>query len=147
MNYLLDTNILFDLEREASPTKEKVAALTFSSEMLPATTTMSHAEYWTGCIESPHQQDREEFISQFRCFTLSPISAKLWAQLANKYAAKGRMLPIIDLMIAAIAIEHGLCILTKDGGFKYIDEVQKIVLEWWGQELSQLDLIPIPQTI
>jgi len=59
---------------------------------------------------------------------VTKTSVKMYAELDCKYSKKGAKIGLFDLLIAAIAIEHNLTIITTDTDFDKISEIRKIVI-------------------
>jgi tRNA(fMet)-specific endonuclease VapC len=50
-------------------------------------------------------------------------SALIYGRIKADLRSKGRMIPDNDLWIAAIALQHGLTVVTQDAHFREIEEV------------------------
>jgi predicted nucleic acid-binding protein len=69
-----------------------------------------------------------DFINKFNCLKASSITAKILAELKDKYEKKGIVIGLADLIIASHAKESNLVLLTSDKVFEKIDEIDKIVI-------------------
>lgn len=88
------------------------------------------AEYQYGLINSRHQKSLETWLNQLKLFwpvlILDLMTAHFYAEIRNQLKKKGRMIPVNDLWIAALAIQHQLPILSEDRHFDCIDGVTRI---------------------
>jgi predicted nucleic acid-binding protein len=48
------------------------------------------------------------------CLPWDAAAARRWAKLVVELKRKGRVLPLLDAMIAATALEHGLAVATRN---------------------------------
>jgi tRNA(fMet)-specific endonuclease VapC len=55
-------------------------------------------------------------------------TARWYGRISHKQRVKGRPIPQNDLWIAAIALQHGLTLLTRDEHFNQVDELS---VETW----------------
>ncbi len=55
-------------------------------------------------------------------------TARVYGRIRYELRAKGRPIPVNDTWIAAIALQHNLTLLTRDGHFK---EVDNLPLQSW----------------
>lgn len=70
----------------------------------------------------------EEFAASVGVLTCDAATAKHYGQIKNALRSKGRPIPENDIWIAAVAIQHGLLLATRDDHFK---EVEGLRLEEW----------------
>ena len=94
-------------------------------------TLLSYAEFYQGYAGKQPQvkKECENFLNTFKHLTISEASAKLYAELSYKYAKQGITIEPFDLLITAIAIEHGTKVITTDTDFERMAEVDKIILK------------------
>ena len=121
MKLLLDTSRLSDALSEVDDVLEQLE----SAEALhvPA---IALGEIRSGFLRGRRQADNEKrlswFLSQNGVFTLSvdgPVSHR-YAVLHQVLRKRGRPIPTNDLWIAAIAVEHGLVLYTRDAHFESV---------------------------
>ena len=92
-------------------------------------------EYQYGLINSRHQKSLGAWLDQLKLvwpvLTLDVMTAHHYAEIRNQLKKKGRMIPVNDLWIAALAIQHQQPILSEDRHFDYVDGIKRI--GWTGK--------------
>ena len=87
-------------------------------------------EFRYGILGSRHRKTYEEWLeTHLRHFDILPITADTTTPYAALRAAlkeKGRPIPANDAWIAALAMQHGLPILSRDEHFDAVPEVRRI---------------------
>lgn len=73
-------------------------------------------------------KEAEEFIRKFSVLNAGEKTAEILAELKYDYDKQGIPLPLADLLIASIAIENEMPLLTMDKDFEKIRELKKIIL-------------------
>jgi predicted nucleic acid-binding protein len=111
MRLLLDTSVLIDVLRLRSHRRELLAELVQAGHML-ATTALNVAEVYAG-MRPDEAQRTEALLSALDCYELTGNSGRRAGALKQKWARKGRTLTLADMIVAALALEHG-CILMTD---------------------------------
>lgn len=130
MEYLLDTSILIELEHKnrnfLGKLKEIVADFKTANITL-----FNYAEFYYGFVlkKPEDKREAENFLDIFNHITLTKASAKRYCELDNKYSRLGLSMKPFDLLTAAIAIEEAMTLLTTDGDFERIKELNKIILK------------------
>lgn len=88
------------------------------------------AEYRYGLLHSRLRAKLESWLDECKSFRpllmLDVITAQFYAEIRNQLQKKGEMIPVNDLWIAALAIQHRLPILSEDRHFDCIDGVERI---------------------
>lgn len=77
------------------------------------------------------RSDKEEsaLLNALRAVTHLEMNESLWVkagQLSGKLRKKGVTLPFSDILIAVLAVEHDLSVLTIDRHFAHVDGVRVI---------------------
>ena len=131
MIMVFDTSILVDLQNGNVSTINKIKKLVKVNPYPAKITVFSKFEFLTGLLEKPSKNELvvKDFISNFNVVNTSDNSSKIFAELKHKYITKGKMLPLIDLLIAGLVIEHNYVLVTKDKDFERIDELKKIIID------------------
>jgi predicted nucleic acid-binding protein len=109
---LLDTSVLIDVLRKRNRRREFLAAL-LEKDHTPATTVLNIAELYAG-MRSGEEQVTEALLSGLLCLGISEQTARLAGQLKNTWAQRGKTLPLVDTLIAALAIEEHCTLLTDN---------------------------------
>lgn len=76
-----------------------------------------------GSKEAENRRRLEQFRQKPRTVTvpITRATAEWFAQIKQQLRRKGRPIPINDVWIAAVCMEHGAAILSEDGHFAQID--------------------------
>lgn len=125
--YLLDTNIVIALFADEVGVKENLAKAdeVFVSSIVPG-------ELCFGAWKSSRPQANlariEEFVAN--CVVLGCDSGTAWryGEVKNALRVKGCPLPENDVWVAAVALQHHLTLVTRDGHFS---EVNNLKVEAW----------------
>ena len=109
-----DTDILIDaLERRAPDAVARVRGLAIRGELL--TTAVTLFELTAGPRTTPAQLELiQAELASVEVLPLTRGSADLAAAAHRMLARKGRTVPLPDTLIAAICIEHGYPLLTRN---------------------------------
>jgi predicted nucleic acid-binding protein len=120
MNYLVDANILSEPTKPA-PMAKVVRWLEAHEEDLVVDSVVL-GELYLGVLALPRGRRRERLEEWFAtvveaidCLPWDGAVARCWAALVTRLKAKGQMLPLLDSMIAATALAHGLTVATRNG--------------------------------
>ena len=89
-------------------------------------------EFRYGIAQSRHRVDYEEWLqAQLRHFEILPVTdrtASAYAMLRVTLQQQGTPIPANDAWIAALALQHGLAVLSRDVHF---DSVPQLVRRGW----------------
>jgi tRNA(fMet)-specific endonuclease VapC len=87
-------------------------------------------EYLFGVLRSQERSRLELWLERtiraVRVGTITLATANTYADLRLKLHRKGRTIPANDAWIAALALEHGLPVLSRDAHFDVVDGVQRV---------------------
>ncbi len=96
---------------------------------------MTVAELHLGVLSADDPQVRARRLATLvrveRSLEPLPVTADVarrYAELATALRAEGRRAPIIDALIAATAIAHGLVLYTLDEDFEFFPELEQMLL-------------------
>ncbi len=88
------------------------------------------AEYRYGLLNSRLRLQLETWLNKLEssrsALMLDLVTAHFYAKIRDQLQKKGRMIPINDLWIGALAMQHQLPILSEDRHFDYIDGIKRI---------------------
>lgn len=121
MNVLLDTSAYSALQRG----DRRVLAVMQRSETV-AIPVVVLGELHSGFRAGTHRVENEEVLTRFlgkssvRVLNVTEETAVRYAEIDVFLRKKGRPIPRNDVWIAAVALEHGLQILTLDVHFRQI---------------------------
>ncbi len=63
----------------------------------------------------------EQFASSVQVLNCDAATAQLYGNIRDALRSKGRPIPENDIWIAAVALQHGLPLATRDDHFKEVD--------------------------
>ena len=125
--YLLDTNIVIALfagdrsvEMRVTHTENVALAPPIIGELYFG------AQKSEKAAENLHRINM--FIEQHILFSCDSETAQWYGIIKEKLRRKGALIPDNDIWIAAIAMQHGLILVTRDSHF---DEVESLQIERW----------------
>ena len=131
MKYILDTNIcIYFLNGSSQKIRDRIASHR-SSEL--ATTSITAAELYYGAYHSKQVTKNlnilRAFFANLQILSFNRKAAREFARLKERLAKKGKPIGIFDLMIAAIAHDEDLTLVTHNTSeFRRIED---LVLEDW----------------
>ena len=108
-DYLLDSNVLIQHLRGHGPTTALLTRLAFEGQLGLAA--ISRTEVLAGM--RPHERESTlRFLNALACYPLDVATADLAGDLISCYRRQGVTLDVPDALIAAIALNQGLVLLT-----------------------------------
>jgi predicted nucleic acid-binding protein len=121
MRYLLDTNAI--CEATAKNPEASVLKWIDANTDECALSCVSLGEIWKGLHRMPEGKRKrtltrwaDELESDFskQILSLDTTTLKIWGKLCAKHEAKGFNLDVMDSLIAATALAHGLTVVTRN---------------------------------
>ena len=132
MTYLVDANVLSEPTRPSPDTR--VVAWLSANERNLIVDSIILGELYLGVAALPAGRRRGQLEQWFDsiaktidCLPWDAAVSRQWARLVVALKKKGKPVPVLDGMIAATALEHGLTVATrnvsdfKQTGVKVID--------------------------
>jgi tRNA(fMet)-specific endonuclease VapC len=125
-NYLLDTNIVVGILNQEPGIARRLngRGVYISATVL--------GELYFGAQKSARIADNlrkiEDLIASYRLLACDEGTAIHYGQIRMLLRTKGRPIPENDIWIAAVALQHGLRLVTRDEHFKQVDD---LVVEKW----------------
>ena len=123
MRFLLDTSLISELVR-ARPEKKVVAWVGSVDDDLLALSVLTIGELHKGAAKlapGPHQLKLARWIDQElrlrfqgRVLPVTEEVAGVWGRLSGEAEALGKKLPVIDALLGATALVHGLTVVTRN---------------------------------
>jgi tRNA(fMet)-specific endonuclease VapC len=121
--YLLDTNIIIALFADEADVKKNLA--TAEEVFLPS---IAIGELCYGARKSGKPDENLARIDEFAASNVvlgcDTETARHYGEVKNKLHLKGRPLPENDIWIAALALQHNLVLVTRDGHFQEIEDLK-----------------------
>ena len=121
--FLLDTNIISELVKPR-PEPRVVAWVEATDEHLLYLSVLTLGEIRKGIVAVPHAARRAELEAWLesdlrprfagRILTVDEAVAERWGIIAGQAAMRGFLMPVIDGLLAAIAIHHTLTLVTRN---------------------------------
>jgi predicted nucleic acid-binding protein len=109
---LLDTTVLIDVLRARQDRRSLLAKLIESGHTL-ATAAINIGEVYSG-MKSGEAAVTEAFLSSLECYPITSPIARRAGSLKSQWAQKGRTLTLADMIVAAVALEHDLTLMTDN---------------------------------
>jgi predicted nucleic acid-binding protein len=109
---LLDTNILIDALCGRPACLAMLASAASAGHQL-TTSVVNVAEVYAGMRPGEEARTRK-FLSPFTSIPVTQATAERAGLLKFRWARKGKTLSIVDTIIAATALEHGLTLVTDN---------------------------------
>lgn len=123
MSFLLDTCVISELIRPA-PERRVIDWISGVDELELHLSVLTLGEIEKGITKLPSSPKRkrlarwleDDLLQRFdgRILDVSAQVAFAWGRMSGEALRKGRPLPVIDALIAATALEHGLTVVTRN---------------------------------
>lgn len=122
MKVLLDTCVVSELHRTGGDPRVRAAVGSLDDDDL-FLSAITVGEIAKGVLRLPSGKRRTELTTWLRALrqdysgrilALDVDTAELWGEIAANAEAKGKIVPALDGLIAATAIQYGLHILTRN---------------------------------
>ena len=122
-SFLLDTNVVIALF-EGDP--EIRARLDTVPEILLPSVALGELHYGASYSERPESNARrvDDFAATCTVLGVDAGTARQYGRVKGELRRKGRPIPENDLWIAALALQHGLQLASRDGHFDYVEGLQ-----------------------
>lgn len=124
--YLIDTNAVSDLMSGVDAVKKLVQ----DAEIYVPVIVLGelYFAYENGSRKQENYGRFAALSSHWKTLSVNESTARVYVRIQLELHRKGQMIPLNDLWISALAVEHGLPILTRDAHFKNIDDLK--VVTW-----------------
>lgn len=119
---IVDTSVLIDFLKNTEPNAKTVEDLITTKRLL--TTGIIAAELLQGVKSSKEERHVSELLDGIPSIELNTATWLKAGRLAYSLRREGVTLPLTDVAIAALAIEHDLSIFTLDKHFAQIPGVR-----------------------
>ena len=116
---LLDTTAVIALFAGEEAVRDRIAR---TDVLVPSTVL---GELYYGALKSGRPANNlariEEFAASVAVLACDRETARHYGQIKDGLRSKGRPIPENDIWIAAVALQHGLPLATRDEHFKEVD--------------------------
>jgi tRNA(fMet)-specific endonuclease VapC len=120
--YLLDTNIVIALFANETPIKDNLSNV--EEVYIPSVVI---GELFYGAYKSTRAKENiariDDFAGKSVVLGCDTETSRLYGEIKNSLSLKGRPIPENDIWIAAIALQHGLTLVSRDNHFNEIDKL------------------------
>lgn len=125
-----DTSILIARERKDRTVESTLELLHQRYHGQIAIAAPTYTEFLFGfLVKKPSQQSEiEEYLGDFVLLHTTRGSCTRTATIKYRLRQKGRIIADMDIVIAALVIEYGGVLVTRDKQFKEIEELQVEVI-------------------
>lgn len=128
--YCLDTSIVIGIFRGDRVLLERIRAVSPADVSF---TVITLCELFKGAYKAANKEQALQLIADFsnsyRLCAMTPASCATFGKDFNAMASKGRQTQELDLMIASIAKENGLVLVTRNR--KHFEHVPDLRIEAW----------------
>ena len=130
MSFVIDTNILVELERDNKIIISKLEGLDLIKGNIHITSP-SYSEFYLGLLNKSKEklEKEKDRLDKYKLLNTTKNSSKLLAEIKHKVTKTGTMIPIFDLLIASIVMDSRMPLVTLDGHFKKIQNLNIILIE------------------
>jgi predicted nucleic acid-binding protein len=112
MILLLDSTVLIDALRDRAGQLSRLSSLVLDGHLLTASTA-NMAEVYAGMRPTEEQRTAALFRG-LHCYPVTEGIAQLAGKLKYQWAMRGRTLSLIDMIVAATALENGAALITDN---------------------------------
>jgi len=125
MSLLLDTSVLIRQQRGDPAVKKGLELLSKRFPATPSITFINAFEYLLGTkLWVRGKPVAIRFLDNFNLINTTEKTPEIMASLKLKYDKKGFQLSLSDLIIASLAIENNMVLVTADNDFRGIEELK-----------------------
>ena len=124
---LLDSNAVVALFRQDAGIRKLLAAAT---EVFLPITVVGELHYGADCSARPAENHLQvdQFAASNTVLLCDLSTAGQYGQIKYKLRLKGRPIPENDIWIAAVAVQRGLTLISRD---QHFGEVEGLTVESW----------------
>lgn len=124
--YLIDTNHLARAVTPGSPVRRRVAELRQrGAKVGTCVPVLCEIEAGIQQVSQPdaYRVNLERLLRQIRVWPIEPAMATLYGVIHHDLKRRGRVLSQVDMMLAALARQMGLTLVTSDGDFAALPDI------------------------
>lgn len=131
MTYLLDTNVCIRIINGRSPLARQRLVSHHTEEIIVCSIVRAELFYGASKSQTPKATQRKQalFLQPFASLPFDDAAAKTYGKIRAKLEQVGKPIGPLDLQIAAIALTHGLVLVTHNiGEFSRVPQLQ--LVDW-----------------
>lgn len=127
---VLDTNILIEFSDNNTKIIEIINDLKKRFSCIPAITSANYSEFYYGYLNAgiKKQQLALAFLNRYKSYNTSRNSARILAEIKYELNKEGKIIKVFDMLIASIAIDNDLVLVTMDEEFKKVKTLKVIFI-------------------
>ena len=131
MGLVFDTGILIEIERKNEKLMSILKELSLDFPQNPSITAITYSEFYYGYLSKSNKNKElaQQELEKYEILNTTKNSSKIFAELKFNVEQKGRLIPLLDLLIASIVIDNGMTLVTSDNHFNEVEKLEKIVLQ------------------
>lgn len=125
MSLLLDTSFLIRQQRGDPSIKKELESLSKRFPATPSITFLNVFEYLLGIkLWAKRKTEAVSLLENFNIINTTENTPEIMTSLKLKYDKKGSQFSLSDLIIASLAIENNMVLVTSDNDFRDIEELK-----------------------
>lgn len=130
MSFVLDTNILIEVENNNRDIIEKINSIKNAPNAELCLTIFSFCEFYIGAIKKSEKNKEKilERLGQYVLLNTTQQTGILFCELLYHLQKNGMLLPHFDIFIATLCIENDYTLITSDAHFKDIPGLKRILM-------------------
>ena len=129
MSFVIDTSVLIEIEKRNEAILSRMEESEIEKENIYITSP-SYTEFCFGLIGLSKERFNAKMmrLDNYKLLNTSKNSSKLLAEIKRHLSKKGIMIPVFDLIIASIALDCKMPLVTLDNHFKRIKNLNVILM-------------------
>jgi len=125
--YILDTNVLINLHFNIQKTVDAIDQLKIEKAHI---TVFNLAEFLYGAINKIYYSDlKRSTEDKFNILSFTYQCVERFIKIKYQQKIKGMKIPVLDMLVASIAIQNNMVLVTYDQHFKDIKGLKSIILK------------------
>lgn len=124
MVYCLDTNIISYFLKANQKVKDKIYSIDADKISV---TVINQIEIKQGLLKNNNKRLYRYFVDAFeqiKTYPLDKNAEDIYVNIKMQLEKKGEVIPVFDMLIAAICLTHNLILVTNDSHFHKISKLQ-----------------------
>lgn len=128
---IIDTSVLIEIENKNVDILKQLNNLKESPKSDLSITFFTFCEFYTGIMRR-NKKNKElalQTLNNYKLLNTTMWSGIIFCEIIDLLKKNGDSIPIFDALIASIAIENNLVLVTLDSHFKKIPNLKVILLK------------------